>query len=220
MADFTGMHPQNVQTNIREFEDQGMIIFYNLHYYNKTFFDSLAKVWFSPNAVEFGSEFKPELYNSEGETKALVNNTIVDCVAAYNTVAASNGYPTVADEHSEFDPVNYAPQGTNEQYENMLDISPEGVVGMDKEKVRAYLEEYRNNINKIQADLDGFPLSIAFYDPDGALLAAYTDKVTTVKAKLEELYTNMSNNISAKLIEEEEKVVAGARNAASTLGGN
>ena len=220
MADFTGLHPQIAQSNIREFEDQGLIIFYNLSYYNKLFIDSLSSVWFSPNAVEFGKEFTPVLYNSEAETQVLVNNTIVNCVAAYNTIAASNGIPSVDDAHTEMTVENYAPQGTNMQYNDMLDISGDGVVGMDKEKVRSYLEEYRNNLNKVQADLDGFPLSIAFYDPDGALLAAYTDKVTTVKAKLEELYTNMSNNISAKLIEEEEKVVAGARNAASTLGGN
>ena len=220
MADFTGLHPQIAQSNIREFEDQGLIIFYNLSYYNKLFIDSLSSVWFSPNAVEFGKEFTPVLYNSEAETQVLVNNTIVNCVAAYNTIAASNGIPSVDDSHTEMTVENYAPQGTNMQYNDMLDISGDGVVGMDKEKVRSYLEEYRNNLNKVQADLDGFPLSIAFYDPNGELVAAFKTAVTELKAKLEENYTNMSNNISSRLIEEEDKVATGARNAVGALGGN
>ena len=220
MADFTGLHPQIAQSNIREFEDQGLIIFYNLSYYNKLFIDSLSSVWFSPNAVEFGKEFTPVLYNSEAETQVLVNNTIVNCVAAYNTIAASNGIPSVDDAHTEMTVENYAPQGTNMQYNDMLDISGDGVVGMDKEKVRSYLEEYRNNLNKVQADLDGFPLSIAFYDPNGELVAAFKTAVTELKAKLEENYTNMSNNISSRLIEEEDKVATGARNAVGALGGN
>ncbi len=220
MADFTGLHPQIAQSNIREFEDQGLIIFYNLSYYNKLFIDSLSSVWFSPNAVEFGREFTPVLYNSEAETQVLVNNTIVNCVAAYNTIASSNGIPSVDDGHTEMTVENYAPQGTNMQYNDMLDISGDGVVGMDKEKVRSYLEEYRNNLNKVQADLDGFPLSIAFYDPNGELVAAFKTAVTELKAKLEENYTNMSNNISSRLIEEEDKVATGARNAVGALGGN
>lgn len=217
MAEVTGLNPLVARSNIGEFSDQGDIIFYDLSYYNKLFIDSLSSVWFSPNAVEFGREFTPVLYNSEAETKVLVNNTIVNCVAAYNTLAASNGLPSVDDERTTITVENYAPQGTNMQYNDMLDISGDGVVGMDKEKVRSYLEEYRNNINKVQSELDGFPLSIAFYDPNGELLAAFTEAVAHLKETLETNYNNMAQNISSRLIEEEEKVVSGARNAVGVM---
>lgn len=219
MADFTGLNPLVAKSNIGEFNDQGMTIFYDLSYYNKLFIDSLSSVWFSPNAVEFGKEFTPELYNSEAETQVLVNNTIVNCVAAYNALATSQGLPAIADDRTAMTVENYAPQGTNMGYNDMLDISPDGVVGMDKEKARAYLEEYRNNINLVQAELDGFPLSIAFYDPAGEILAAFTDAVKKLKEKLEANYTKMSDTIGSRLVEEENKVVTGARTAASELSG-
>ena len=217
MAEFTGLNPLVAKSNIGEFNDQGMTIFYDLSYYNKLFIDSLSSVWFSPNAVNFGKTFTPELYNSEAQTQVLVNNTIVSCVAAYNALATSQGLPAIPDDRAAMSVENYAPQGTNMQYNDMLDISPDGDVVMDKTKVTAYLNEYRNNLNLVQSELDGFPLSIAFYDPAGEIQAAFTSAVTTLKEKLEANYSSIAAEIGAKLVEETDKVVSGARNAASVM---
>ena len=220
MSDFTGLHPQIAKSNIAEFENTGMVIFYDLQYYNKLFMDSLSNVWWSPNAVEFGKEFTRTLYDSEADTEVLVNNTIVKCVEAYNTLAASNGLATAPDDHTIMSRENYAPQGTNMQYNDMKDIADNGDVGMDKEKVRAYLEEYANNISIVKAELDNFPINIAFYDPDGALEAAFYEERNKLKDQLEANYTAMANAISSRLIEEVDIVVAGAREAAGAMSGN
>lgn len=214
MGDFTGLNPLVAQSNISEFEDQGLVIYYNLSYYNKLFIDSLASVWFSPKAVEFGATYVPKIYNAEEETKVLVNNTIVDCVAAYNKMAGSQGLPSCPDTHVGI--VDKSNQGTNANYEHFKDYS-DGVVGMDVEKVRAYQEEYRNNINSIKGELDNFPLSIAFYDPDGELKAAFTSQVKHIKEELDSIYEEMAASITAALEKEEVITVTGAREAASVM---
>ena len=215
MADFTGLNPLVAQSNISEFEDQGLVIYYNLSYYNKLFIDSLASVWFSPKAVEFGATYVPKIYNAEEETKVLVNNTIVDCVAAYNAMAESQGIASCPDTHIGI--VDKSNQGTNANYEHIKDISGDGAVGMDVEKVRAYQEEYRNNINSIKGELDNFPLSIAFYDPQGELLAAFTNQVKHIKEELDRIYEDMAASITAALEVEQKITVNGAREAATAM---
>ncbi len=219
MSSFTGFNPTSAQSNIREFEDTGTIILNDLSYYNKLFMDSLSKVWFSPYAVQFGTEFTPVLYNSQALVKQLVNNTIVDCVDAYNAIAQSNGYPTIGDGRAKVGTDDYAPNGTNETYLDMLDISPDNEVGMDKEKVAGYVQEYKNYINTVQTELEQFPLSIAFYDPAGELLAAFKSQVNAIKEKLDSNFREMEAAISSRLSEEQDKVVEGAREASTRLSG-
>ena len=218
MAGFTGFNPNVARSNILEFEDAGTIIYNDLCYYNKLFFDSLASVWFSPYAVDFGKEYTRVLYASQGQVQALVNNTIVKCVAAYNAIAKSNNVPTISDDHAVINPEDYAPNGTNMTYNDMLDIK-DGVVGMDKDKVTSYIQEYKMYLNTVQSELDLFPLSIAFYDPNGELLAEFQAEVAAIKSTLESNFRSMEASISSRLIEEQEKVVAGAREAATKLAG-
>lgn len=217
MAGFTGFNPSAVQSNVIAFEDTGTIIYNDLTYYNKLLIDSLSKVWFSPYAVAFGTEYTPILYRSQALVKQLVNNTIVDCVSAYNAIATSNGYPTYADGHTKIGLEDYAPNGTNEGYLDMQDISPEGVVGMDDKKVTAYMQEYKNYINTVLTELDQFPMNIAFYDPNGELLAAFQSQITNIKETLETNFRSMEATISSRLDEEAKLVVEGARTAAGEL---
>jgi len=219
MADFTGFNPSIAQSNIREFEDVGTLIYNDLSYYNKLFIDSLAQVWFSPYAVEFGKNYTPALYDSQSQVKVLVNNTIVKCVAAYNAIATSNGYPGVPDEHVELSMENLAPNGTNMGYLDFLDISPEGVVGMDHTKAVGYLNEYNMYMQTVLTELETFPLSIAFYDPNGEILASFQAAVNKVKETLQENFTSMKTTIDSALNLEVDAVVSGAREAATKLGG-
>ena len=216
MSGFTGYHPIQATANITQFEEAGMAAYNKLCESNKLFIDSLAAVWWSPNAVDFGTKFTPELYNEQGETLELINNTIVDCVSAYNSNAEGNGADAIPDNHQVFDAVNYAPQGTNMGYSDMQDISDLGV-GMDKDKVREYLQEYKNNLNAIETDLSNIPFTIAFYDPAGEQQSNFKTRVTKIIETLEAKYTEMETKISTHLIDEENKVVEGARQAAQTL---
>ena len=220
MADFTGYHPLQAKAQITDFETYTNEVTKTLSDANKLFIDSLSTVWFSPYAVAFGQTFTPKLYNSQAEAIVAFNNTIVKAVAAYNSISAANGAPSIADEHTELSVANLAPQGTNVTYNDMLDISPDGIVGMDKEKTRAYLEEYKNSLNKVHTLLDNIPYCIAFYDPGNEQQNAFKALVNAIKTSLDSLFTEMETAISEHLIDEQDKVVAGARDAASALSGN
>ena len=220
MADFTGYHPIQAKAQIDDFETFTNEVTKTLSDANKLFIDSLSTVWFSPYAVAFGQTYTPKLYNSQAEAIVAFNNTIVKAVAAYNAISDANGAPAIADEHAEMTVANFAPQGKNVTYNDMLDISPDGVVGMDKEKVRAYLQEYKNNLNKVHTQLDNIPYCIAFYDPANEQQNAFKALVNAIKTSLDTLFTDMEASISEHLIDEQDKVVAGAREAASALSGN
>ena len=90
---------------------------------------------------------------------------------------------------------------------------------MDKDKVTAYVNEYKMYLNTVQTELDLFPLSIAFYDPAGELLSAFQNEVAQIKSTLEENFKSMEAKISSRLDEEQKQVVDGARNAATKLAG-
>lgn len=216
MADFTGLDVHGSQETIKFFEQEANIISNNLYFANSQFVDALSKVWFSNNAVDFARIYYPQLYDVEYKFTVTFNNAVVDCVNAFNTMVTANGLGnTLSTDRTTMDPnqENMARQGTNMEYTAMVDIK-DNLVGMDVEKVRAYRQEYLNNLNVIKTQLEQLDLlKIGLIDPQNAMRDAFKQEITNVINTLSDLATNMGATIDSYLDNEEHLVIEGAREA-------
>jgi len=217
---FTGMNPTVAKMDIDEFENTGMGIYNSVCAANRKFMNGISKVWYSQNSTEFGKVYTNELYLVQNSIKCLVNNYIVRCVKAYNDIAASNGAESIQDDHVPMENGSMAPNGTGEAFDDFLTARDDGVVGMDVDKVNKFLEDYSNEIQRIISnDLNNFPLSIAFYDPDNSLKTAFKEEVDRIISELDGKVNDVYKAVNAHITDEEHKTIEAVTSSTEAMGG-
>ncbi len=226
MDEFTGYHPLVAKQLIKEFKAKGDEIYNKVAAANQKVMNSLADNWFSQNAINFGTEEKPSLYEAQAEVEVLFKNTIYRCVTAYNLVAAAHDADALVDDEypsEETTVENYAPHGTNDVFNDFKSIgTKDGKVytGMDTKIVPQLLTEYSEQIKSIILnDMESIPMNIAFYDPDGAQVQAFNAGVEALKATLTAKIDEVSNKLDEHASQEQEMVEVGAEQAAEAMGG-
>ena len=222
----TGLSPAEAKQQIYDFYEEGMKIeeeFSRTYLY--PFFKNLGKAWTSPKAVEFGNDHFYEVRLSVMTYQDAIHNICVKAVAAYNSLASSNGAPTIADEgfteennHREL--WNSNALGMEEIDSFFHEASPEGVVGMDDVEVNNQVELFKAGVDKFIAAINNLPLSIAFYDPDGELQLSYKQMIKGAVDDVTSTTTAMYDAINNATASEIKVVQQGLVNASSDLSGN
>ena len=214
MADITGLNPSQAKTQIGIFYDQGVALTRDFENVEEVFMYNLHDEWYSPKASEFGTKYSLELFNVGNSVRMSLFKICQNARDAYNSLATSNGAPTIADDYFSEGSL-YQPQMANEAFSIKLnEIGPSGEIGMKVEDVKITVNTLKEGIDKLIAGLEALPIDIAFYDPNGEMKLAYKQEILNVVQKISELATNIYADIDSA-IETETHLIEEAKNAAA-----
>lgn len=225
MADITGLHPTTARTQISEFYETGYAIGDEFETkYLKPFFKDMGTAWYSPKAIEFWGVHFYDMLVAMDSYADMLNNVCFKATEAYNKLATSNGIPTIPD--SEFTEIkdtralwNDGSLGLTELDVYFHEVSPDGTVGMDVQKVRSSISTLKKGAKEFAMKVEELPVTIAFFDPDGTLQETYKGLVRAGVAEVLKSIISMSADMDAAIQEEANAVVAAKESAASTMAG-
>jgi len=206
--DMTGLNPIVAKQQIYDFYGSGKMIatdFENKYLF--PFFRNIGKAWTSPKAVEFGNKHLHEVMLCFETYTDAIHNICVRAESAYNSLATSNGAPTIQDEQfmEETDTRalwNDGSLGLTEPSIYFQEASPEGIVGMDVKEVNNQVETFKGGVNDFINAVNSLPLTIAFYDPNGELQAGYEQMITKAVSDITTTTNNMYDAINTAISEE------------------
>ena len=226
MSEITGLNPTLAKQQIDDFYQTATEIGNDFHMNRLLpFFENVGKVWYSPKAVEFWNVHFYDLLLAVETYNDAVHNVCVKATAAYNRLATSNGLPGIGE--TDFgEEVNSralwaeGSLGLTEAGIYFQEASPDGIVGMDYQKVNDYVDRLKEDVRVFVDKVEALPVTIAFFDPDGSLQELYKGLIRAGVADVVKSVITMSSGIKSATQEEINAVVAAKESAASTLGGN
>jgi len=212
MDGITGLNPQVAQLDLEEFTR-------SMYYVQEELYDEFLQMmwdlslnWFSPKAVEFGSNYIPRLSDLLNSIMTRADHIRQMATDAYNNLATSNGIGAIDSFYPETRTGNYF---TNTTFKEAGDS---GVVGMDVEKVKGTIvPNGYHGIKAALAKFDDVPLTIAFYDPDGEMKAKYKTIINMLKMDAMNLVNEIVRTIMTALEEEQAIIVASKEEAANAM---
>ena len=224
MADFTGLNPEQAKNDIAIFEGAGMQVYNIVRNANIDFVTNLSAKWHSDRATQFAADALPKVYEAQYNILQFVNNIVIKAVAAYNSMADSQGVAKISTDKIEMPAEANLPTDTIADFQidgktAFTDQFPDGRVGM-------YVDDVKNTIvpdltnaisNAKDVYLDRVPDTISMYDPGNEIKTAYADGIKKAKEALEAELTAVYNGINAAVEAEVNLSEAGARAAADVL---
>ena len=208
MTEITGYKPNQAQTEIRELDEDLSVIMSSFQHSSIEFLKGLEDNWYSPNAVEFGNKAQTIIEDFSKTYCDFHDNIIRRSVEAYNALARSNnewmiGCPDVP--RPLYEPIPFQEK------------DPNGVVGMNVDKVTTILDTYLDSFRSVGLNLDGLSTHISFFDPDGSILSAYQASIVKLKQTIEENVQMLQDTIQPHIAEEQEKIRNSVLGAASEM---
>lgn len=225
MAELTGLNPSLAKTQINDFYEAGYTIGNDFETkYLKPFFKEMGTSWYSPKAVEFWGVHFYDMLVAMLSYSDMLNNVCVKATNAYNNLASSNGLPSISDTNFKEElnsraDWNDGSLGLTELDLYFQEVSPDGTVGMDVEKVRNVISTLKQGAKEFALKVEELPVTIAFYDPDGTLQETYKGLVRAGVAEVLKSIISMSSDMEAAIQEEANAVVTAKESAASTIAG-
>ena len=214
MDGMTGFNPGEAKEQIEKFYYSGIvacIALYDAYYYD--FFDNLYAVWASPKAVEFGIKYAPIMQMSIYSNIEMFKNIARKAGNSYNIIATANGENGIdVDLDIDFLHVNF-------ELNTSLSAERDGIVGMNFMQVKLALAAFEHSIKKYYSQLDGLPLDIAFYDPDGSQKEAYKSLIEKSKKEVTEIVNSVKADIQAAMEEEENTILLAKQKSTEILNG-
>ena len=214
MANMTGFNPEAAKQQLEEFKEYGKNICNKASDVFDVFNAALAESWCSPKAKEFQRDYLQRLAIFDDNILTLYNQIYRSAVDAYNTIAAANGWPSMAQDTQGFWSKYYAGQGVSTA---MKEASENGVVGMNVANVKLARSIYLDEMKKIVDQMNETPMDIAFYDPEGAQQAAYKNEIQTRITKMNEDINEAMAAIDSAMETEENTILIAKDSAASTM---
>ena len=182
MDSFTGLNVEQAKTDIVNFNELASDISYKLADSFNDFGEYLGSHWAGPKAVNFTDTYEPKIRDFMSDFYNWVIH-IVDgaSVAATNLARAFGTYVSLPEGY-----IDNNGQSIIAHFSLKCEEDINGNVGMDTEGVRVNLDIFKMKANKEMSRLEALPTSIAFYDPQGALINQYSTNVNTMKTRLSE----------------------------------
>ena len=191
---FEGFNPSRVKAQIKEMNDLLSSIQNAFVESSIIFFKELSNNWFSPKAVEFGDSLIKKAEDLDREIIYLDENIIDDCFSAYNEIATANGLGTTyPDETGPF---------KGAEYSRLLEISPNGAVGIQVENVKNIVQEYKNKLEDIKYKLSLLPRRMDFYDKSGIIAEMINNRVNRINDLVDESVDTLSTKLMMTIEQE------------------
>ena len=212
---FTGFNPDMVRKQISNFYQYEANTTFQFEKTIRELFSSLKESWYSPLAVKF-SECSDSIRTLIGDLSQGYERIIVNAVNAYNINANANGWPTMSAFGCEERPYGTVSLMIDMQ---LSEISPDGVVGMNKNAVREALDVFDANIKECIDMVDKTPYNISIYDEEGSQVASFKAEISRLKEKIVTNLSEMKHNINLSIEKEIEVIDKAKNNATESLGG-
>ena len=222
MDGFIGLNPKEAATQIMNFYEMcsEIGVKFSTEGFGE-FHNALRKSWCSPRAVEFGKKELPKLLMIAYDIQKVAAIICRKANDAYNKMAVTQGLPTITcsdnyqamlerggnatlGDMTGLDAAsNYEIAGGGEY---LLEVSPEGIVGVNKENVILALGNLKHTVAITMNRLNCLPKDIALYDPSGDLLTAYGIIIKEMISELESVIHSVNNELFTALEGEVERV--------------
>ena len=183
------------------------------------FRDALYEAWCSPKAQEFGKTHLTKLLMIEQDITKTAHNIIARATNAYNKLATSNGLSPI--DWSEWgldysdgnltigDPTlsyvfDYIGKDGDGNY--LRAVSPDGIVGMNKNRVKQALDNLNVAVNTCINELNNLPMDIAFYDPNGEMQAGFKELIKDMISEIHDVMNEIKKEINTAINEESDAI--------------
>lgn len=212
----TGFNPTEAQQQLQEFMEYGKKVYEKAANALNDLETNLYNNWCSPKAVDFGHDRISRLACIEKDIDTLYNNMYKDGVDAYNSLASSNGAPTMACEVEE----EFYYLSDNFRVDRLPDFreaNEDGVVGMDVEKVKLARDTYLAELESVETYMEDTPMDIAFFDPDNELQTKFKAKINKIVTYIKDTIAHCFRDIDESIDSETNVVMTGQQSAAENL---
>ena len=215
MEGITGVNISQATSDLNSFKGATDNIVNKLAQAVNTFCSDIVHNWTSPNAVSFGREFDYKLIDLYIDPQKAFDAILQDAAMAVEKIASSNGASFNGSAYYINHP--YTMYYGNGALTDVLDVSPNGEVGMNVNAVKASLGTFTEAVNSALSLMDSLPTSIALYDPSGSLKATYNTRIKNAIASATEIVNSITNSVNTYMATETNTVVTGVQIAVDAM---
>jgi hypothetical protein len=214
--DYTGLNVVTAKDQIYSLYDQGKKLAWDYNEALQEFWFRLSKQWQAPNAERFQQNNSKKLYNIATSALIVLYEICTDAVIAYNSLASSLGAPTIEDDYFTVNKDKPFDQGEGTGI-GLQPLGPNNQAVMDPDAVEETNNWFKGQFDVLVKGFRGLPMNIAFYDPDGAIVANYQTRITKAADEIEALSTAVYDIINAEISDYRQAVEKGKEEASQAF---
>ena len=210
---FTGFNPQEVSNQIKIFNQYGEDVVHSIINALTTFHSQIKTAWYSPKAVEFGEKMEELAESRVWGLETGYYNITVTATKIYNIHAEANGWQYLENPYKSG--IHFMDRVS--AYYSLEEISPQGVVGMNKIVVETALSKLTAEMKNCIDKLHKTPYDIAIYDESGAQAASYRAEIQALTNKFSESFDELIEIIKKQIETESQTIQIASANATNTF---
>ena len=210
----TGLDVKRAESDIASFESDYFDVEDSLRVAFQDLYVWLNDHWASENAVSYTTINARNINQTLSRFMTVGRHIINGADEAADNLARANGesyYRTPV--ASRLTPGTYI----DYNWVHPCQKSINGVSGIDVEGAKIVLTTFELQMKKALSGLDAMPDGIAFYDPDGTMLAKYDRNIKDFKQTFEELLSSMKQDIKGYLDKEVDNLLLAKEKAVDSM---
>lgn len=210
MDGVTGFNPDKFKEQVRYVYLEGTSALSSIYGETDKLFTELSKTWYSPNALAFDIEYRQYVLDLINNSAKVIIDFCKNAAAAYNVVAAANGYGPFSMDDACYECFSLAA---------LKEVGPDGAVGMDLYRVKNAVNTFRLGIAFGLNKLVTIPSKIELYDPGSEQKKQYLATLAIIKEQISGDLYDMADKIKGYTETEINHVFRAANTSAEILRG-